>query len=135
MSEKVMRKAVVEVLAPLRGFAVENLCKPGTPDVFYIGGCIECKQSDDWPKRAGTKVKFKAEFTKLQRIFLKRWCTQGGMGFVLVQVRQEWLLFWGTVAANLLGELTRQQMYDESAMSWTSKKEMKEGLINALESK
>ena len=132
MSEKVMRRVMVKALTPLCGFAVENLCHPGTPDVFYIGGCIECKQADKWPVRHTTPVRFKAVFKKEQRLFLRKWHRNGGSCWVMCQIGQEWLLFCGNVAANLLGTLTQEQMYASAHEVWSSKRQMEKELVACL---
>ena len=52
MIESDMRGQLVKILRPLGAFAVENGgCHPGTPDIAYRSGWIECKATEQWPAR------------------------------------------------------------------------------------
>ena len=105
-----MRRPVVEALRKLDAIAVENSAYPGTPDVAYIGGWIELKEKDAWPKRAETPLRL-PHFTKHQRAWIRRHAHWGGTVFVLLKVgKKEWFLLHGTEAADRLGEMTRAEI-------------------------
>ncbi len=97
-----MRSRVIKLLEPLHGVAVENDACPGTPDVTYVGGWLELKSRDAWPKRPETPLRVR-HFTQEQRIWLRAECAAGGRAFLLLRVRYDWLLFWGETAADVLG--------------------------------
>jgi len=105
-----MRRPVVDALRNLDAIAVENSAYPGTPDVAYIGGWIELKESDEWPKRPTTPLRL-PHFTKHQRAWIRRHSHRGGTVFVLLKVgKKEWFLIDGVEAADKLGVSTRAQI-------------------------
>ena len=98
----------------------------------YKEGWIELKQVDNWPVRANT-VLLTPHFTQQQRVWLRRRWESGGQAYLLLQVRQEFLLFAGNVAANLLGSATQAQLRQEAIFVWAGKtmdKEIAECLSN-----
>lgn len=104
MLERDMRGQLVKLLRPLGAFAVENGgAHPGTPDIAYVGGWIECKATEQWPARAETPVKLDHDLSQQQRIWLMKWHRAGGRAFVMLNIDGEWLLFDGMVAAAGLG--------------------------------
>jgi hypothetical protein len=106
-------KPLLKGLDPCR---VENLVNPGTPDINYIEGWIELKFSYCWPKRGGVlKIK---HFTPQQRAWLTRRCLEGGKAFLILHIGCEWLLFNGMVAAQCVGESTREEMYRHCIANW-----------------
>lgn len=114
-----MWDAIRPVLARLDPVRVENpVCCPGTPDVNYVGGWIELKYADRWPPRGGPlRID---HFTSQQRTWLRRRRAAGGRAFVLLKVgTREWLLFDGVRAADVLGEVPREQLYKECVARWT----------------
>jgi len=116
--EKYMRKRVVEALSGLAAVAVENSVYPGTPDVSTIAGWLELKHLDAWPVRPTTAVGVKT-FTVQQRLFLKRWCRNGGRAWVLLRVGDlEWLLLDGAYAADHLGTATKSELIKNAARHW-----------------
>lgn len=120
MIERDMRKRLVKLLAPLGAFAVENGgAHPGTPDIAYVGGWIECKATNEWPARASTPVRLDHELTRQQRIWLVKWNRVNGAAFVMLNISGEWLLFQGIVAAQGLGKWTREQVYYHALCTWT----------------
>lgn len=133
ISEKQMRGNVTKALrrAGLDARPVENPCDPGFPDVEYIGGTLELKAVDAWPKRAGTPLRLE-HYTQEQRIWQERRCARGGRCHVLLQVGREFLLFHAASAAIHLGNLSREALYDLATHRWASVKDMKEGLPTAL---
>lgn len=122
MIERDMRKQLVKLLRPLGAFAVENGgAHPGTPDIAYVGGWIECKATEQWPARPDTPVKLDHDLTKQQRIWLMKWHRVNGVAFVMLNIDREWLLFQGMVAAGILGGSeggTRQELYEAALAKW-----------------
>jgi len=114
-SEARDRSKVVRALRSLHAFAVENSVYPGTPDVAYIGGWIEMKKLDEWPKRSNTKVRL-PHYTKEQRAWAKVHHHKGGKSFWLLRVQREWLLLHGAIAAELVGTLTREELIEVSSL-------------------
>lgn len=126
-----MRRRLVRCLAELAAFPVENLVIPGTPDIFYTKGCIECKYVKAWPKEIKTPLRIPT-FTNQQRIFLKRWCGHGGQAYFMIQIGQEWLLFWGMVAATVVGSLPRAEMYNQALRVWKTVADMEKEILECL---
>jgi hypothetical protein len=108
-SEGKDRKDVVRALKSLHAFPVENPVYPGTPDVAFIGGWIELKKLDEWPKRATTKVRLD-HYTIQQRAWARIHHHRGGKSFWLLRVQKEWLLLHGAVAAEVVGSLTKEEL-------------------------
>lgn len=132
MSEGSQRAKVVKALRSLHAVAIENTAGVGTPDINYVGGWIECKQLDNWPKRADSVVRLHHDLTVPQRIWLKRRRRAGGRAWVLLQVgRRDWLLFDGEVAADILGSVTKSQLFEQAAWSSTTGLD-EQALRNAL---
>lgn len=115
------RRRLLKVLRPLHAIPVENgPIHPGTPDINFAGGWIECKWRRAWPKRPRTVVAL-PHFTDQQRRFLtRRWeCDEYGAWLVL-QVGREWLLFEGPVAARVVGHGRREDLVDAAECHWTA---------------
>lgn len=113
--EKTMRSNVVKILrkAGLDARPVENTVDVGFPDVEYIGGLIELKAVDDWPKKPETPVRID-HYSQEQRIWHERRHNKGGRIHVLIQVRSEYLLFGGLIASQIVG-LSSQQVLRQFA--------------------
>ena len=137
MLERDMRKQLVKLLRPLDAFAVENGgCHPGTPDINYRDGWIECKATEQWPARPDTPVRLDHDLTKQQRIWLIRRARVNGRAFVMLNIDGEWLLFNGIVAATILGGKEggiRQELYDNALKVWDRTPKTEE-LLPLLES-
>lgn len=122
MIERDMRGQLVRLLRPLGAFAVENGgAHPGTPDIAYVGGWIECKATEQWPARPETPVQLDHDLTRQQRIWLIKWQRVNGRAFVMLNIAGEWLLFAGIVAASLLGGKeggTRQELFEAALATW-----------------
>lgn len=116
-SEKSMRQRVVRALKSLDAMSVENSVRPGTPDVEYIGGWIELKSAEGWPKNPKTPLRI-PHFTPLQRIWLSRRCRMGGMAWMLLRVGKEWLMLQGDVAAAVVGLTTKEQLVGACSFYW-----------------
>lgn len=88
---------------------VENSVGPGTPDINFIGGWIESKFLDAWPKRAKTVVRV-PHYRPDQRAWHVKRCAAGGIVFVVIQIGDDVLVFDGMDAAKGLGFWTREEM-------------------------
>lgn len=110
MSESGMRMNLVKALSVLDAVSIENPAGPGTPDVNFIGGWIECKWLRAWPKRPDTPVKLDHPLLPTQKAWLKRRRRRGGKAWVMLQCGREWLLFHGCVASDHLGTATQREL-------------------------
>lgn len=128
-----MRSKVVRALKRHHGFAVENPCLPGTPDINYVGGWIELKWLRGWPKRAGTPVAIE-HYSPQQRAFHQLRWHHGGAVYLLLQVQSDWLLFDGPTAAKLVGTATREELFQVALETWPSEAAMRRRLVTALSS-
>ena len=118
MSESGQRQRVIKALKKLDARPIENPIGPGTPDVNYIEGWIELKWLRRWPKRPETVVPL-PHFTQGQRLWLRRRWRRGGNAWLLLQCKQEWLLFHGLDAHDYVGKLTREGLYRVARVRWT----------------
>lgn len=132
MSEKALAGHVMKALRPLDGQRVENACGRGTPDVNYVGGWIELKQQDAWPKKPETPLKLGHDLTIEQRIWLTRREDKGGIALVLIQVARDYMLLSGGVAARLIGVATQAELKAAVIRHWTSAAAMKQELVSCL---
>lgn len=106
-----MRPRVLAALQRLHAIPVENITAcPGTPDVNYVEGWLELKWLREWPARPHTVVSIE-HFTGQQRVWHTRRARVGGSSYLLLEVRCEWLLFTGKVAAEHVGKVTRAELY------------------------
>lgn len=112
-----MRQRVVKALKKLDAWSVENPCRPGTPDVNYIEGWIELKWKEEWPVKAETTLRL-PHFTPQQRLHLRRRWFLGGNAYLLLQVKQDWLLFDGDVAAEYVGTVDRSALELRAKAQW-----------------
>ncbi len=120
MSESTQRQLVIKLLKPVHAIPVENTVGVnGCPDVNYAGGWIELKWLRSWPKRPLTNVSI-SHFTTQQRRWLRNRCNAGGKAYLLLQVQKEWLLFTGIDAADVVGNVTRAELYDSACARWTN---------------
>lgn len=121
MSEKEQRQTVVRALRCLDAHSVENRVGVGTPDVNYIYGWLELKCQKDWPARYDTPVKLDHDLTKEQRIWLERRWNAGGEAYVLLQVKREYFLFVGPIAAEIIGKATQAVLRSFAVATFTSR--------------
>lgn len=105
-----MRLKLVQALRPLHAVPIENRVGIGTPDINYINGWIECKWLRSWPKRSGTAVKLDHPLMAEQRLWLRKRQLCGGITWVVIQCRTEWLILKGDIAADRVGQATRQEL-------------------------
>jgi hypothetical protein len=132
MSEHSLARTIVKVLRPLDAVRIENSCGKGVPDVNYVGGWLELKQQDNWPKRPTTKVRLDHDLTKEQRIWINRREKKGGTVFVLLQVARDYLLLSGGTAATIIGESTEAELREAALHVWDAKT-MKEEILQCLQ--
>jgi hypothetical protein len=112
-----MRTQVVRLLNSLHAIAVENRVGAGTPDVEAMGSWLELKQLPAWPVRADTVTRVE-HFKLEQRLFLETRWERGGNAFLLLKVKQEWLLFDGDVAAKIVGHVPRATLIANVRHYW-----------------
>lgn len=117
MSESDMRSTLVSKLRRLHAFPVENMVRAGVPDVAYTLGWLELKWARAWPVRASTPFKVR-HWTRTQRRWHTRHHVCGGVSFVLLQVRHEWLLLTGPNAVEYLGLVPHQNLIDHTVLYW-----------------
>ena len=117
-SERSMRSRVVHALKELDAMAVENMVQPGTPDIEYIGGWIELKSLDEWPKREDTVVAL-SHFVPAQRLWLQRRCKRGGKAWFVLRVGREWLVLDGGIASAIVGTATRAELVTACTFYWS----------------
>lgn len=113
-----MRQSVVGALKKFDACSVENRCGPGTPDVNYVEGWIECKWAQRWPVGTNTVLKLVHPLETAQKVWLQRRWRRGGNAFVLLQVRKDWLLFDPPTAARIFDKATRSQLIREAIKHW-----------------
>lgn len=131
MSESDMRRHVVRSLRELDAFAVENPAHPGTPDINYKEGWIECKWDKQWPVREETPLRID-HFTRQQRFFLRQRWARGGNVFLLLNVARDWLLFDGLVAATHVGYMARDELCLLARNHWVGRGAMQMVLRHCL---
>lgn len=110
MSESNMRTKLIGALRLLDAISVENPAGPGTPDVNFIGGWLECKWLRAWPKRPETPVRLDHPLLPQQKAWLRRRIRRGGSAWVMLQCGREWFLFDGNTASDILGEATQEEL-------------------------
>ncbi len=118
MSERDMRSKLVQALRPLDAVPVENPACPGTPDINYAEGWIECKWLRAWPKHPETPVRLDHELMPHQRAWLTRRQVRGGKAWVMLQCGRTWLLFDGVTAARILGTESRPNLMYHARKVW-----------------
>ena len=128
MSESSQRGNINKILrrGGLDGVAVENSVYPGTPDVNYIEGWIELKWLRAWPRNADESPVLLPHYTQQQRNWGKRRSRVGGNIWLLLQVKREWLLFKGDVAAQFVGKATRLELRAVAFKVWHNGLDAKE---------
>lgn len=122
--EQQQRQLLVKALnrAGQDATSVENPACPGTPDIQFINGWIECKYLEDWPAHPETTVRIE-HFTSQQRCWLlRRWVackklgTEHGVGWLILYVAKtkEHLLFDGETAAYRVAKdgVNRAKLYE-----------------------
>jgi len=117
--EQQQRQLLVKALnvAGRDATSVENPAYPGTPDIQYIGGWIECKYLEDWPVKEATTIRI-PHFSPQQRVWLRRRAyaldklgiSDGRAWLVLyVAKTREWLLFDADTACNYVAKPGKNQ--------------------------
>lgn len=112
MSEAGMWEAIRPRLKKFDPVRIENVVGSGTPDVNYNDGWIELKYLDAWPVRDNTPVRID-HFTPQQKAWLVRRESTGGKAWLLLKVgKTDWLLFTGMTAAQHVGKVAQQELYE-----------------------
>lgn len=114
--ESKMRSDIIKLMRPLHAVAIENGCEAGTPDINYRDGWIECK-SVDMPANPDTPVRVE-HFTTDQRLWLRMRRQADGVALMLLKIGQWWLLLDGEVAAEIVGNVPFNQLFDNSIDAW-----------------
>ena len=125
MSERGMWNSLRPILKPLDPVRIESPITPGNPDVNYTLGWIELKYMPRWPIKGGPlRVD---HYTPEQRKWALRRKKAGGRVYLLLKVgRDEWLLFDGAVAAQIIGKYDREQLYHATLARWERKPRTRE---------
>jgi len=126
-----MRKRLIVHLKPLHAVAVENPTHPGTPDVNYNGGWIELKWLPRWKRNCDKSPVLIEHFTEQQRRWLRKRTEAGGNAFLMLQVKREYLLFTGDIAAEYVGRVPKPELIEKTCAYW-SKGLKKEELMKCL---
>jgi len=114
-----MRQRVTKDLKPfMHPVPVENPIWPGTPDLSITTGWIELKWMKDWPKIADDQPVLIPHFTPQQRIWARDRHRAGGNVWLMLQVKQEFLLFTGCFASEALGRVSRSALYHGAIKVW-----------------
>lgn len=91
---------------------IENSVEEGFPDTLYCiqgrTGLAELKYMRHWPKKAETKTTLGVR--PIQEFFLRQWKKNGGRGWVIARVGDEWLL----IDPDNLGEKTRAEWIEQA---------------------
>ena len=120
--ESGQRSTVIRILSPLHACAVENPACVGFPDVAFIGGVLELKSCDKWPRKPETILTAgvdKKHFTPQQRIFALKRCRAQGFHCVCLKVDRDWFLIEGAAAATNLGiSWNRAAIIENSWKKW-----------------
>lgn len=120
MSEASLWGRVRKALKGMDPCRIENRCESGTPDVWYVEGALELKWTRKAPKRGGI-VRLDHEMTTEQRVWAIRRHHAGGKTFVLLKLADEYLLFYGYVAAEYLGYSTLEKLREVAIKTWQKK--------------
>lgn len=119
MKETGLRRKTILALRDQDAIAVENgTVGPGTPDVNYVGGWIELKVLSQWPRNADVSPVLVPLYTPQQRIWARRRARRGGTVWFFLQVGNDYLLFDGAVAADIVGLSTKQQLIANTMAMW-----------------
>lgn len=106
-------------LKRLHAQRIESPITPSFPDVEYVGGTVELKYEKEWPKRSTTNLNVKSvKRNPRQRNWWKRRCSSGGRCFVLLRVADDWLLFWGMDASELLCYSNKLKLIERAIKHW-----------------
>jgi hypothetical protein len=129
VSEKLMRKKVVAALRSLHAVSIENGVGAGFPDIEYAFGVVELKSVSRWPPKGGPlRI---SHFTPIQRVWLMTRCRAGGRAFVLLKVKNDWILLDGAWAAQFLGKVTKDYIFADAIFLSTDGLDEK-GLLRCL---
>lgn len=108
---------VLHAIRKLDPVPVDNPRRPGTPDINFIGGWVELKYLEDFPKRATTCVKF-PKFYPQQRVWLVKRSLAGGKCFVFTQIKFMYVLYEGGYAAQHFDRMTKDELLKNALKVW-----------------
>lgn len=111
------RARLVRELKCLSAMPVENRVRPGTPDINYVGGWIECKYMKVWPKGADKNpVRFPHPLLQTQKVWIRkrRMATPESTIFVCALVATEWFFWDGLFAVDHFEKMTRPEMKENA---------------------
>ena len=96
--------------------------EPGIADVTYslligVRGWIELKHIHKYPVSPKTPIRIE-HYTPVQKLFLWKEGNNAGYAFLFIQIERDYLLF-DHVAAQNVGELTKQEMIDCAIGYWS----------------
>ncbi len=130
MSERKLRKRVLELLRPIAAIPVENSAHDGTPDVVCVAGWIELKIASR-PGRASSVVA--VDLRNSQRIWLRRWRKHGGRAWTLLRLDPDgiWMIHDGAWAADHLGRRSESDLLKSAIAAWDREPEWRQ-LVDAL---
>jgi len=104
-----MRQKLIVFLRDLDAVSVENPAFPGTPDINFIEGWLECKWLREWPKKDNSIVHLE-HFTPQQKVWIyRRWRKKGNV-YLVLQCRKEWFVFDGETAFTHVGMVTKEEL-------------------------
>ena len=132
-AEATMRSKLVLAMRRFHAFPVENRgVAPGTPDINYVGGWIECKYIKQWPSRVSTKVKVR-KFTNQQRWWHLHRRVAGGTSWFLLRVGvKTWVLLDGATAAINVDNVSKKKLLELSTYHGSSLDELIEVITTEL---
>jgi hypothetical protein len=131
MSEQKMRQVINLYMKrfDLDPISVENSAYPGTPDINFCEGWIECKWVKNYPKKEDTPIIID-HYTPQQKAWIHRRARKGGNVWVMICIGGDWHLLDGLTAFRYLGKITAQELKDLS--TWWSNTGLNGGFINAI---
>lgn len=128
MSEKKFRSRIVELLAAIGAFPIENIVHDGTPDVGCVAGFIELKVAKR-PRRESTRVEF--DLRPSQRIWLRKWREHGGRAWTLVRLEETVMLHDALWASEHMDRVSEEVLRANAVKVWETMPDQA-SLIRAL---
>lgn len=110
MTEKQLRKQVIQYLHSLAAFSVENVLSPGAPDICCVAGWIELKIG----KIRVSVNRIDVDVRPAQRAWHHRWRQHGGRSWFLTDVGAVWYVHDGLWASTNLGETPYEKFVEEA---------------------
>lgn len=108
-----LRQRVVKALSSLHAFPVENVIRPGTPDV----NCTLCWLELKIDEVLKSGVVALSHLRNEQKVFLYKYWEAGGKAFLLLEVGTAWFLVPGN-RCHLLGRPSLDELKFYSVKHW-----------------